>query len=89
MHVKPEFVLRQIAGDSILIPTGEAARQFSGLIALNETGKYLYSLLQQECTQESLIQSLVDAFEVDAVTAQEDVAAFLAQLRQVNLLDES
>lgn len=88
MRIVPGFVVRQIAGETIAIPTGAAARELSGLIALNGSGKALFELLQTEQTEEALIQALLDSYEVDSVTAQTDVAEFLEILRSNNVLIE-
>ena len=88
MRVVSGFVVRQIAGETIAIPTGAAARELSGLIALNGSGKTLFELLQTEQTQEALAQALLDSYEVDAATAQADVAEFLDILRSNGVLIE-
>lgn len=88
MRIVPGFVVRQIAGETIAIPTGAAARELSGLIALNGSGKLLFQLLQEEQTEAALVQSLLDAYEIDAHTARNDVAEFLETLRSNGVLTE-
>ena len=36
MKVQKEFVLREIAGDYVIIPTGKTVLSFNGLITVNE-----------------------------------------------------
>lgn len=86
MRIVPGFILREIAGETVAIPTGEAAHRLSGLAALNEGGKFLFELLQTEQSEESLVNALLETFDVDAATAAADTAAFLAVLRQNNML---
>ena len=43
----PEFILREIAGESILVPTGQAALAFNGLASLNASGVFLWGLLER------------------------------------------
>ena len=38
MRIEKEFVLREIAGDYIIIPTGSTVLDFNGLITVNEVG---------------------------------------------------
>ena len=38
MKVQNEFVLREIAGDYVIIPTGKTVLSFNGLITVNEVG---------------------------------------------------
>lgn len=88
MRIVPGFVVRQIAGETIAIPAGPAARQLSGLLALNGSGKLLFDLLQSEQTEQSLVQALLDHYEIDAATAQADVTEFLQTLRSNGVLRE-
>lgn len=88
MRIVSGFVVRQIVGENVAIPSGAAARQLSGLLSLNGSGKLLFDLLQTEQTQESLVNALLDAYEIDAATAQADVAEFLQYLREAGVLVE-
>ena len=81
MRVIPGFVLREIAGETIAVPSGEAAHCLSGLVILNDSGKFLFELLQQERSVAELVNAMTRTYEVDEATAQEDIAEFLALLR--------
>ena len=89
MHVVPGFVVREIAGETIAIPAGPAARKLSGLLALNDSGTFLFDLLQTEQTEQSLVQAMLDSYEIDPSTAAADVAEFLSILRSHDILIES
>ena len=89
MRVTAGFVVRQIAGETIAIHAGEAARGLSGLLALNGSGKLLFELLQTEQTEQSLVQALLDQYEIDSATAQADVTEFLDVLRSNGVLIEN
>lgn len=88
MRIVPGFVVREVAGETIAIPTGDAARELSGLIALNGCGKFLFELLQEDCTEENLWTALTENYEIDLATAKTDVAEFLESLRKGNVLIE-
>ena len=88
MRIVPGFLIREIAGETIAIPTGEAARHLSGLIALNGSGEFLFRLLQAEQTEDSLLQAFMDSYEVDRTTAQKDINEFLTMLRKDDLVTE-
>lgn len=88
MHIVPGFVVRQIAGETVAIPAGPAARALSGLLALNGSGQLLFDLLQTEQTVDSLVTALLDHYEIDSATAQADVAEFLQILRSNGVLVE-
>ena len=88
MHIVPGFVVRQIAGETVAIPAGAAARALSGLLALNGSGGLLFERLQTEQTEDSLVQFLLEQYEIDEATAKTDVAEFLHTLRQSGVLIE-
>ena len=81
MKGNKDFLLREVADSLVLVPVGEAARRFPGMIRLNETGRLLWELLQQEQTAESLTETLLSRFEVSREQAAADVKAFLERLR--------
>jgi hypothetical protein len=88
MKISDQFILRNIAGDNLLIPTGPSALDVKGLILLSESGMLLYSKLKDGCTKEDLVSALTAEYEVSAQEAARDMEAFLEQLRQLHILLE-
>ena len=86
MKIDKQFVLRQIAGDYVIIPTGKTTLDFNGLITVNEQGAFLWEKLSQDTTQAELVSALLEEYEVDEPTARKDVEEFLAILRQCGML---
>ena len=80
MRIAKEFVLREIAGDYIIIPTGKTVLDFNGLITLNEVGVSLWKMLQNEVTFDELLQGILDEYDVEPAAAREDIQEFLDQL---------
>lgn len=88
MHIIPGFILREIAGEVIAIPSGDAATALSGLVSLNGSGKFLFELLQTEQTEETLVSAMLNAYDIDKDTAQSDVLEFLEIFRKSGILCE-
>ena len=80
MKVSKEFVLREIAGDYIIIPTGKTVLEFNGLITVNEVGVSLWKMLQEEATFEELVKGILDEYDVEEAVAREDIQEFLDRL---------
>lgn len=86
MRATQEMILREIAGENILIPVGQMALRVHGMITLSESGLLLWNRLQEECTEEDLVQAILAEYAIDRETAAADVRAFLAQMDQVGIL---
>ena len=86
MKVREDLILREVAGENILIPVGEIALDIKGMFTLTESGTLLYRKLTEGCTKEDLVQTLLDEYEVDQEMASEDVDAFLEQLEKAGVL---
>lgn len=80
MKVDKEFVLREIAGDYIIIPTGKTVLEFNGLITVNEVGVSLWKMLQDEITFDGLVQGILNEYDVEESVAREDIQEFLDTL---------
>ena len=80
MKVSKEFVLREIAGDYIIIPTGKTVLEFNGLITVNEVGVSLWKMLQEEATFEELVKGVLDEYDVEEAVARKDIQEFLDRL---------
>lgn len=87
MKIEKSFVLREIAGEYIIVPTGNTALDFNGLITVNEVGMFLWNLLQNDVTEEDLIRKTMDEYEVDRETVKGDIAEFLEKLRTNGILN--
>lgn len=87
MKLKYEFVVRQIAGDYILVPSGASALALSGLITTNEVGALLVEKLKQDASREALIAAVLQDFQVEETIAAADVDRFLMMARKLNILE--
>ena len=87
MKVKSGFILREIAGEYIIVPTGRAAIDFNGLITVNEVGRFLWDELQKEISEEELVARVLDEYEIDRETALADVKEFLGTLKTSEIME--
>lgn len=86
MEVKMDFVLRDIAGDLLLIPAGKAALDLNGMLTLNEVGGEIWRLLPEVKDEEELVRRLLELYEVEESELRKDVADFLDSLRKLGIL---
>lgn len=85
MKLKEGFLLRQVAGQTVVLPTGDEL-DLNMMITLNETGAFLWERLQDETTEDALVEALLGEYDVDEATARKSVAAFAQKLNDNGFL---
>lgn len=65
MEIRKQLVKRNIAGDVILVPIGDASLELKGLVTLNETGELLWDRLPQAADAADLAAALRAEYDVD------------------------
>lgn len=85
--LKKDFLIRNIAGENVLIGCGEQVN-FSKMLILNDTATSLVSKLQQKngATSEELAQHLTEEYNVDYEAALADVEELLKQLEELGVI---
>lgn len=86
MKIRDGFVLRQVADATIVVPAGNAAIDFNGMITLNETAAFLWRLLEEETDEEAMVKAMLAEYEVDEETARNGIERFVNKLRDEGLL---
>ena len=79
MNLNKDFILRNIAGESILVTTGSATQDFNGMITLNEVATFILENIDECEREEVLVEKVLEEFEIDEETARSDVREFLNQ----------
>ena len=76
MRIIDGFKLREVCGESIVVPEGRALVNFNKMISLNETAAYLWKNVEgKDFDADTLKQFLLDAYDVDEERASRDAAA--------------
>lgn len=89
MKINKEFILREIMGDYIIVPTGETVLEFNGVVSVNEVGALLWNMLQKEVTFEELAQGILNEYDVEESVAKQDIREFLDKLIENGILDKN
>ena len=86
MKIKPGYLLKEVAHNFVVIPVGDI--DFDGMITLNDSGVFIWRLLEKGCDKDTVIDALLDAYNVEREKAASDTELFLQKLREANILDE-
>lgn len=87
MKIKDGYLLRQVAGNWVVVPLGEATLNFNGMMTLNESGKLLWRALENGTDRESLAAVLTERYEVSWEQALTDVGEFVQRLTEVGCVE--
>lgn len=79
MKLKDGFLLRQVAGQTVVLPMG-GDLDLDMMITLNDTGAFLWEKLQENTDEAALVAALLAEYDVDEATAKQAVANFVAKL---------
>ena len=88
MRIKEGFVLREVAGNNVVIGIGKTMQDFNGVLTLSNSGSLLWKKLENGATEDELLNTILDEYDVDTQTAKKDIESFLDKIRSINLLEE-
>ncbi len=88
MKRNPDYMIKQAADMILIVPVGKAAAEFPGMISINETGRMLWELLEEEHSIEELVELLCTRYDVEPWKAHADLEVFLRRLRLAGALIE-
>lgn len=87
MKIQKGYKLRELAGQGVVVATGAKAREFNGMIRLNESGTLIWQMLEKGATREELVEKIVATYEVDKEAAGKDIDEILRQLLMEGILE--
>ena len=88
MKIKGEFVLRELVGETILVPVGRTALQLNGMITLNPVSAQIWRSLDQGASYEEILQGVLDRFDVAPGAARQDLDQVLTEFETHGLLEK-
>lgn len=81
--LKSKFVAREVGGELVVVPLTGNIAHMNELFTFNATAKFLWEALEEDSTEESLVQALLDNYEVEENVARADVIKFLVRLEEM------
>ena len=90
MKLKDQLMLREVAGQYVIIPTGERAREVSSIGSISSSAAFLWDYLKDhEFTREDLVARVMEHYTgVTEEQAGADIDKFLKTLADNNILDD-
>ena len=79
-------MLREVADEYILIPTGKTTEEFNGIISLTETAAFIYEHIEEAKSLEDLIDKITKEYDIDKETAEKDAIIFINHMLETGLI---
>lgn len=83
---KGNFVFRDIAGESILVPIVGGVGEMNSIFTLNETGAVIWQGIQAGLKVKDIVGKIRAEFEIETPTAEREVMEFLDLLMKQELI---
>ena len=86
MKIVKEFVLREIAGENILVPVGNTVIECKGMISLTETGRFIWENVEKVNSIHEMVELVLEEYDIDSETAFSDTALFIMKLLDMGII---
>jgi hypothetical protein len=80
-------VLREVAGQPILVPIKRNVADLKAIFALNGVGRCIWELLDGTRGMDEVLAGLVERFDVSSDEASADLHSFVERLSQAGLVE--
>lgn len=87
MKINENYILRQISDMWVVLPLESAALDFNGMMTVNESGCFLWNLLEKGCEREELIAAMSAEYDAPRDVIEADVDAFVEKLKGIGCLE--
>lgn len=85
MKIKEGYRLRKVGNNSIVVAVGGI--NFTGLITVNETGTYIWNMLEKGAETDEIVDALAKECNVNADDIRSEVEEFISELKGADLVE--
>ena len=90
MKLKDGLILREVAGQYVVVPTGKRVQEVTSIVYISSSGAYLWDYMKDhEFEKEDLVAKIMEHYS--GVTEEQeaaDIEKFLKTLADNNILDD-
>lgn len=87
-RINPDFILREIAGEYTIIPTGGNNVFSNAVMAPNETAVFLWKAFQQPSTIQDAAAEAMQKYDVTEEQIRKSISNFVKQSLEYKVLEE-
>jgi hypothetical protein len=83
----PSVVTRKTGNEYVLVPVADNIADMNSVYTLNETGAFLWELIDGENNIEDMIEALIREYDIDEQSATNDVFEFINEMRKYLIIN--
>ena len=88
MKLKTKYILRSVADKTVAIALEQGGEATDGVITLNETGAFIFSLINDGADFDTVAEKFFDEYDVTKEEAVKAVENFVEYLKNADLLED-
>ena len=86
MKIKKGFVIKEIGGEILGVASGRAAKDFQGMLVLNETAREIWNGLEEGKSEEDILEQIVERYDVEEETVKRDMQNIIKKMKETGIL---
>lgn len=87
MKIKDGFMLREIAGQWVVVPLGARVVEFNSIMTLTESGAILWRLMEKGTNEEEMVGALMTEYKVEKELVKGDIHSFIENVKDKGLCE--
>jgi len=87
-QISSNFIVTQVADEWLVVPTGEMAQQFNGMMSLNKSSRFVWEQFQKPNSIASVLQAMKAHYEGSAHDMEVELRQFISKCLAFQILQE-
>jgi hypothetical protein len=84
----PSIVTRKTGNEYVLVPITNNIADMNSVYTLNESGAFIWELIDGNKTVEELITAMIEEYDIDPETAKTDIFSFIDDMNNYLIIKE-
>jgi len=84
----PSIVTRKTGNEYVLVPVANNIADMNSVYTLNETGAFIWELIDGERNVEDLIEAVINEYDIDRETALTDLMSFIDNMSKYLIISD-
>ena len=84
----PSIVTRKTGNEYVLVPVANNIADMTSVYTLNETGAFIWELIDGKKSVEEIIEAVIDKYDVDREKATKDVFSLIDDMKNYLIIQD-